>query len=116
MKAFKRLGQTHVDVLVGKNEDGSDKIVSCRLLKMERLAEYKDLTKRLFNVKDLKELDILKERIIALIRESGLPDEYAANLMRLDINELTEFLGYLMYGDTEENITGSSSDDAKKKQ
>ncbi len=92
-KCFPKLTQTHVRLDVAE-----EKSIAVRMLPISRMDELKRCTEGLRKTKTMEQMEEVKKRMVALAREV-IPAEYAENLERFPLDALAELLGYLMYGD-----------------
>ena len=102
-KYFPKLTQTEVFIQTDEHGGG----FNCPMLPVSALAEMNDISESLPKVSDLRALEAIRQRMIALVK-TVMPEPYHGNLLRLDIPRLTELVSYLMYGD-------AANDDQPKK-
>ncbi len=108
-KFFPKLSQTHV--WIDTDEAGNG--FNCPMLDVDKLGEMQECSEALGKAKSVAELEIVRKRMIALIK-TAMPEQYCANLPRLDFNKLTELIAYLMYGDNDDLPKEEKAKEPKK--
>lgn len=96
-KYFPKLTQTHVWIETDDKGNG----FNCPMLPVSSLVELDACTEAMKQIKDIKELGAIRQRMIELAK-TVLPEEYCINLERFDFLKLSELLSYLMYGDDDD--------------
>ena len=94
-KFFPKLSQTQVFIQTDEHGGG----FNCPMLPVSELATMQEFSDNLAKVTNIGEMDAVRTRMINLVK-TVMPEQYHANLVRLDIPKLTELIAYLMYGDT----------------
>ncbi len=97
MKIFPKLTQTTVRIGVG---DG--RTINVPMLPISRIGELKSISADLGKCSSLEDYHAIHDRMVALAKEV-LPPELSAQLLRFQIPQLSELLGYLAYGDPEDD-------------
>ena len=94
---FPKLTQTHVWIETDNEGNG----FSCPMLPVSALVEINACSEAMTKVKDIKELEAIRNRMIELAK-TVLPEQYWCNLNRFDFAKLSELISYLMYGDDDD--------------
>lgn len=96
-KVFAKLTQRQVWIATDEAGNG----FNCDMLPISALAEMNACSDAIGKIQDIKELEAIRQRMIALVK-TVLPEQYQENLGRFDFAMLSELLAYLMYGDNDD--------------
>ncbi len=96
-KFFPKLSQTHVWIQTDEAGNG----FNCPMLPVSALGEMNECSEAVGAAKTVADLEAARKRMIALIK-TVMPEQYCINLDRFDFAKLTELIGYLMYGDSDD--------------
>ena len=107
MKTFPKLTQKTVRLGIG---DGRS--INVPMLPVSKLGELKTISADLGKCETAAEFNAVHERMLELAR-TVMPQELCLQLPRLDIPKLSELLGYLAYGDPDDDDL-PTDDPAKK--
>lgn len=108
-KMFPKLSQTQVRIELG---DGQS--FNCPMLGIGQLDQLTSIRDDLAAADTDEKYRAAKARMIALAA-TVLPQEYAQNLPRFQLDKLSELLAYLAYGDDNALPAEQSADSSKKK-
>lgn len=97
MKTFPKLLQTSVRIGIG---DG--KVINVPMLPISAIGELKSFTAQLDKCESMEEFAAIRERMVDLAK-TVLPGDLTPQLERFQIPQLAELLGYLAYGDPEDD-------------
>ena len=108
-KFFPKLSQTHVWIQTDETGNG----FNCPMLPVSALGEMHQCSEAVGQAKTVDDLESARKRMIALVKKV-MPEQYCANLDRFDFPKLTELIGYLMYGDTDDLPKTEKSEEPEK--
>lgn len=96
-KVFAKLAQRQVWIATDDLGNG----FNCDMLPVSALSEMHCFQEAIARIKNIKELESIRNKMIALIK-TVLPEQYHENLLRLDFSSVVELITYLMYGDNDD--------------
>ena len=97
MKTFPKLLQTSVRIGIGNG-----KVINVPMLPVSAIGELKSFTAQLDKCESMAEFAAIRERMAAMAK-TVLPADLTPQLERFQIPQLAELLGYLAYGDPEDD-------------
>ena len=97
MKVFPKLTQSTVSLGIG---DG--RTINVPMLPIARIGELKTILADMHKCSTLDDFTAIRDRMISLAG-TVLPPEIAEKLVRFQIPQLSELLGYLAYGDPDDD-------------
>ena len=108
MKTFPKLSQSEVSLGIG-----GGRTINVQMLPVSAIGDLKAISADLGKCQSIDDFNRIHDRMVALAK-TVLPDELSAQLERFQIPQLSELLGYLAYGDPDNDDQPVDGDPAKK--